>query len=93
MAAGEEKADPGTKQVWEELIELREQVRLLTRVITEKAPPAELNKVQRRKAVYRLPPGTADTAACARVGKAARRNGMSYKDWVALHGPLETNPP
>ena len=36
--------------------------------------------------------GNADTALRARVGKAAKRAGIPYKEWVARYG-LDPSPP
>ncbi len=43
-----------------------------------------LKRAGRRRAV--LPAGNPETAARARVGKAAKKHGMTFDEWVALHG-------
>ena len=69
-----------------EVAALREDVGDLGRIVT--MPDVQLPKGLKR-AVFN---GTPAAALKARVGKAAKRNGMSLADWRAQYGDRTTNP-
>ena len=91
--AEQEQAQAVADSLAERFDYIDEQLLNLRELLSEPMPTkAAADPGMRRSVAMRLSRGDADTAARARVGKAARRNGMSYKAWTTLHGPRETDP-
>jgi len=60
------------------------------------APASDMPDPAKRRSLRRIVhpelEGNADTALRARVGRAARRYGLSFKDWVTRYGMVDKHP-
>jgi hypothetical protein len=83
--SGAAPRDIGTRELWEELRAVRDHLRLLSDAILLDVPPPEIAKAGKRVGVLRKR-ADATTALRARVGRAARRNGFTYRKWVEEFG-------
>jgi len=78
------------EKYWERLLAVEDKLNtLIELMLTPELPKKIKSKGLRR----RVPPiGSAATAQRARVGRAAKRHGMSYDTWVKSYGMVDKLP-
>ena len=75
----------------ERLEAIENMLRALTDSIFEKNEELKKKKNVRKKLL--ITPANATTAQRARVGRVAKQYGLTYKEWVELHGMRDTKLP